>query len=110
MKNSVKYHSSSQGKNILGGNMLELVENVAVNELGKLKGGGYGITFRAIQTGGTGAKPDNVIYTVDIDTQGMEQIWKKSFQDEEGNTKQVSRKRNIEAAEKLKNRIELQEI
>ena len=101
MKNSVKYHSSSQGKNILGGNMLELVENVAVNELGKLKGGGYGITFRAIQTGGTGAKPDNIIYTVDIDTQGMEQIWKKSFQDEEGNTKQVSRKRNIEAAEKL---------
>jgi hypothetical protein len=32
----------------LGGNMLELVENVAVNELGKVKGGGYGIAFRAV--------------------------------------------------------------
>jgi hypothetical protein len=32
----------------LGNNMLGLIENVAVNELGKIKGGGYGITFRAI--------------------------------------------------------------
>jgi hypothetical protein len=53
----------SEGKHILGGNMLELIENAVVNEVSKIKGK----DFYAMHTGGTLAKPDNMIVSVGID-------------------------------------------
>lgn len=85
----------SEGKHILGGNMLELIENAVVNEVSKIKGK----DFYAMHTGGTLAKPDNMIVSVGIDIGQMEQIWKQAFQDVED--KSVSRKRNIQAAKNL---------
>lgn len=100
MHKGAKYYSSSQGKNILGGNMLELVENAVINEVAKMKGS----NFYAIQTGGTLAKPDNVTVSTTISIQEMEKIWDKAFKEAE--EKAVSRKRNIEAAEHFRQTLE----
>lgn len=100
MHSGAKYYKSAQGKNILGGNMLELVENAVVNEVGKLQGGG----FYAVQTGGNLAAPDNIIVSTTISVEQMEQIWNNSFKQAE--EQRVSRKRNIEVAEIFRKNLE----
>lgn len=90
----------SEGKNILGGNMLELVENAVINQMGKIKGK----NIYAVHTGGTLAKPDNLIASINIDMQQMEHIWKDAFKSVEN--KAVSRQRNIQAAENLQRTLE----
>lgn len=100
MHKGTKYYTSSQGKNILGGNMLELVENAVVNEVARLKGN----NFYTIQTGSKLAKPDNITVSTTISIQEMEDIWNRAF--EAAEEKAASRKRNIEAAEIFRKNLE----
>lgn len=90
----------AEGKHILGGNMLELVENVVINEVGKLKGE----NFYAVHTGNKLAKPDNIIVSASIKENQFREVLEKAF--EEVQNKKVSRKRNIEAAKNLQNSLE----
>lgn len=99
MGEGTRYYRA-EGKNVLGGNMLELVENAVVNEMAKVKGKDYYV----IQTGGTFAKPDNMGISVNIESKKMEQLWNDAFTKME--RKSVSRKRNIEAMERLQESLD----